>query len=676
MVQVNKWSPRNALNVHDELTEHFTLVLRQWLKERHKKERMRPLYGALGAKKLASIVVQCVLRRMTWELRINEFRRGIANAIRAETSKLKREPIEWDNRTHLRVGGVMLALFMEGVGVIERVIRPFTGDHIIVPTEDALCVLEEVVKNDRESLRDARPARGPVEPRRQRRNCNVSLLGEHAVWALQETEWRINPNIRDVLQEAFHKEAWVPDVPGGETPPLDAKQGTLERKRQGSAYIRWRRKRSEAASIVAAADLAPDPLFMDWVVDHRGRMYARSKLISPQGSDLPRAMLEFSQGVPIGDKAHHLARHGANQWGLSALDYDAREAWVREHEPWIKECARDPLGASWWHGADAPWRFLAFCMEWESYLRHGPDHITRLPCQIDGTCNAFQVAALLLRSDELANAVSLGHRRTDFYQSLVQRVTEMARHDREFGHGWLRLGGRGVIQRKWVKSCCIGLILSQGITPASTTLLRKLVNSKELAGHEPWGGKLRGPCIRFTRWVKEAMGDAAQRSLELQKWIRQSVKRALKADGPLTWETPTGWTVDFSEPHARITTTSAKIMGREVKFEECGMDLDSRDNGKSSRSSPPSVIHSLDASVAGIVVGSVSYPLSIIHDCFAAHAPNMDHLHATVRHAVVRVFDPNPLQSFSESIGDPNPEPLPQGSFDPKEVLSAPYAYT
>lgn len=658
MIRVSGWKPWSKdQDLQLDLTEHMRGVLRDWLQgAKNRTAKLLKRKSNAARIELAVPAVKAILPRLLQGMPTTPLFRAVGAECGFEGDEA------W------QVGGLMCWLFHDTTGLISRIRRG--RDMVWIPSDTAFELLEDIAKVERQATLPAPLEHETIRTRRVRKNAVVGEAATKAIWKLQDLPWRVNSRIAGVITAGFHGAQFLPGMAGGERPePRKGKEWQAKRAR--AAFYRWMRKRTSVAASVTAIEAATDPLFFGWSLDHRGRMYPRAQEMSPQGGDLPRALLEFHEGVPIGDSAHHLARHGANQWGLGALEFHQREQWVHQHEPWIRECVADPLGCDWWHGADAPWRFLAFCFEWVDYLEYGAEHITHLPVQIDGSCHGFQQVALLLRDRSLAEKVSLGPERSDYYQSLVTKVNEIARgHDD--GGGWLRLSGRGSVERKWVKLSALGLLLSTGSAGASTLLLNKLLDQGTPS--EGWNGRLRGPAINFCKWVREAMGEEMDRTIGVQKWIRASVRRAAAAGGPLTWTTPLGFTLDLREGVAQTRKEYLMINGRtrRMEFEDREDDLDL---ARTVRTCVPSMLHALDGGVAHGVLQFTHYPVSTIHDCFGAHAPNLDHLHATVRHVLATTFSGNLLEDFATSIGDPEPAPLELGDFDPSEVKDAPYAY-
>jgi hypothetical protein len=177
---------------------------------------------------------------------------------------------------------------------------------------------------------------------------------------------------------------------------------------------------------LALDELCPDnstdslTFYLPWKADYRGRIYAQTPYFTPQGGDLQRALLEFTNGQVLTDSgASALRRHGANLVkrerllkdlgidGRPVITFDERERWVSAHESEILASAESPLTESFWREvADKPMQFLAFCLAYQQWHTH-PELPVYLPVQIDGTCNGLQHIAALTGDVALAEAVNV-----------------------------------------------------------------------------------------------------------------------------------------------------------------------------------------------------------------------------------------------------------------------------
>jgi len=185
------------------------------------------------------------------------------------------------------------------------------------------------------------------------------------------------------------------------------------------------------------------PFFLPWKADYRGRLYAETPWLTPQGGDAQKALLEFAQGRALDEKgAQALRLHGANlvrtsqileDLGIAdrqVLTLDERIQWVCNHEGQILASAASPLTESfWWRtsGKKKPLQFLAFCCAYRCW-RDNPQAPIHLPVQIDGTCNGLQHISALMGDEALAQAVNVLPRADglpgDIYSELAREASK------------------------------------------------------------------------------------------------------------------------------------------------------------------------------------------------------------------------------------------------------------
>lgn len=230
------------------------------------------------------------------------------------------------------------------------------------------------------------------------------------------------------------------------TPPPAGERKTIQRPAEflDSPLAR------QALAQLCPADASPPPFYLAWKADYRGRIYAETPWLTPQGGDLQRALLEFAQGRALDEPGvSALRRHGANlvrrgrllaDLGIAdrqVVTLEERERWVREHETEILASAASPLTAPFWREvAGKPLPFLAFCLAYHQW-REDPSAPIHLPVQIDGTCNGLQHIAALTGDAGLARAVNVLPREDglpgDIYSELAVAAAE--------GLGQLDAGG-------------------------------------------------------------------------------------------------------------------------------------------------------------------------------------------------------------------------------------------
>ena len=145
-----------------------------------------------------------------------------------------------------------------------------------------------------------------------------------AVNALQETPWRINKRVLDVvlalrdigLEIAGLPEKYDPAIHGE---PADWKKESHSKYEEGMKHMM---KNFECGRTLGVAQTyrREERFYFVHTLDFRGRAYPVTSYLSPQGKDLDRGLLTFAKecAEPLGERgAICLARHGANCWGLN-----------------------------------------------------------------------------------------------------------------------------------------------------------------------------------------------------------------------------------------------------------------------------------------------------------------------------------------------------------------------
>ena len=180
-----------------------------------------------------------------------------------------------------------------------------------------------------------------------------------ALNAAQETAWSVSPAILDVLSELWDigsAEGNIPPRHDEDLPPrpfdIDANEDARKQWRGEAAKVHAlnRENRSRRIQFRISVQTAEkysrfDKLYFPYQMDFRGRIYAVPSF-NPQGPDYMKALLQFSEGVPLGsDGWTWLAVQLANTGAFDKMDKQplaTRIQWVLDNHDAILACARDP----------------------------------------------------------------------------------------------------------------------------------------------------------------------------------------------------------------------------------------------------------------------------------------------------------------------------------------------
>lgn len=297
-----------------------------------------------------------------------------------------------------------------------------------------------------------------------------------AVNGLQQTSWRVNTEVLDVLQEVCKKglPIAIPDTLGKDEPvnPLaflddetkllkgDELKATLTAE-QYNAFISWKREkkgwhdeeRSRVSNVIELGrtrKLAEiysefDEIYFVYSLDFRQRFYTRAAGLSPQGNDLQRGLLRLAKRKPLGLWGHYwFLLHGAGLWGWDKLSFTQRLNNVNEPEfkDMVIRVASDPIKHTEWAMADKgdkAWKFLAWCFEAADYYAHlaagkpSDTFETFIACSQDGTCSGLQHYSAMLKDPVGARAVNLtsSEEPQDIYNWVLDVVKRKLQEDSE-----------------------------------------------------------------------------------------------------------------------------------------------------------------------------------------------------------------------------------------------------
>lgn len=531
---------------------------------------------------------------------------------------------------------------------------------------------------------------------------------------IQETPWRINARVLAVMTEAWEKGLPLPAIPSREDVPLPEKPVDIETNEEArKAYREEARKahqknaqlRSERFAFsrivnIAAENREEEVIYFPHRLDFRGRCYAMSTALHPQGPDEARALLEFSEGKPLGERGlFWLGVHGANVFGNDKVSLEERYQWAIDNADRVAQMIVDPLNDLWWTEADKPWSFLAWAFEWGTFYAMAfadfPAHtfVSHLPIALDGSCNGIQHYSAMLRDEVGGAAVNLvpSDKPQDIYQEVADRVIEkladvaakLDHPDHFFAYQWLHFGIDRKITKRAVMVLPYGGTFKSCMDYVSDAVMERLASGQE----NPFGDALMKALGYLAKLVWESISDVVIAARAAMKWLQDVSRICTKAGVPIRWTTPTGFIAvqDYREVSGRLIET--RFMGKIMKYRST--ETTDRINGdKQASALAPNVVHSLDAAammrtiVAAKAEGITSF--AMIHDSYGTHAADTERFSAILRECFVDMYSETDfLEHFRDEIAEQLPvevaatlPPLPaKGSLDLSEVLRSRYFF-
>lgn len=525
-----------------------------------------------------------------------------------------------------------------------------------------------------------------------------------AVNSMQKTPWTINKEVLNTLQQVWERNLSIGlpkkepvDIPKFriDTKPKDMDPNTFKE------FLSWKAevsqlytdeisRASRAYEVSRVIGMAKnysryDSLWFVYQCDFRGRVYASSSGLNPQGADFNRALLKFRDGKVLGQNGlYWLAVHGANCFGVDKVSFDARVDWVMSKIDRIQATKTDPMdNTEFWGEAEYPYMFLAFCMEFAEAVYDPDTFISHLPVGMDGSCNGLQNFSALLRDTVGGAATNLrpSEEPADIYQQVAnrayQRIKEMPVSDERTQ--WLafvdkhdgisrKIAKRPVMTLPYgsTKYACFGFVVD-AIREIDADFFPDLNKAASYFNDVLW----------------ESIGDVVVSAREAMGWLQQIAKITAARNLPVWWVNPAGFpvyqAVKKTSSHRLRTTLMGGIQLRLNKnTNQISME-------KQIQGVAPNFVHSIDSAHMMLTVneavsqGIVNF--SMIHDDFGTHAADVEQFRNIIKACFVAMYKDNePLHDLyitaTLAVPDGEVPPVPDcGELDLNDILESEYFF-
>jgi DNA-directed RNA polymerase len=527
----------------------------------------------------------------------------------------------------------------------------------------------------------------------------------NSVNALQRTAWKVNKPVLEVMRNYWERSHALSSLPGREDMELPQKPDDIASNE--AARKEWRTKaarvhrtnvalrslRIHAAKLFFVADkFKEQPAFhFPYQLDFRGRVYAVPSYLSPQGNDASRALLTFANGEPMKDAtdAEWLKIYGANLFGVDKVTFEDRKAWVDANAKDIIASAEDPLNHHWWESASEPWQFLAWCFEWNGWVKQGPGFVTHLPVCVDGTNNGLQILSLLTRDEIAAEATNVlpGQQPQDIYREVADNALKLMSieadpKNAEIARYWLAFG----INRKTTKRPVMVLPYGgkfQSCRAYIQDWYEETAREKKLELPDSKTVFLR--CHYLAKIVWASISFCVGRPREAMTWLQEVASIVTASGQPIRWVTPVGLEVEQAYFDVKKFTVQATLGDKSRVTVNLAKDSNKLSRSQQRNGIAPNFVHSLDAAA---LMRTVNHCLKagvasfcMIHDSYGALSTRMHEVSAYLRVSFHELFGPDLLNDFRTQLlaqvpaGTELPEVPEKGSLNPSLVLQSEFFF-
>jgi DNA-directed RNA polymerase len=524
--------------------------------------------------------------------------------MRASARKVETKFVDWTQKQRALVGLKLVELFIDSTALARVHVETTRGQttKTVEATEETLAWLEEEHKRSAflsplylptviPPKKWSTPTSGGYYSGRVRRLTLVKTPNKRyldglskidmphvysALNSIQETPWSINTKVLDTMSEMYDRGYSFGAIPEPQSTPLPAKPFWLAKEikyedmtdDQQKEFMRWKgetkatheanarskAKRIQFIRMKWVADMFKDraAIYFPHQLDFRGRVYPVTLYLHPQGADSCRGLLHFSEAVEIGsnEAVKWMASHGAGCWGVDKVSFEDRSAWVKANEKHILASAEDPISNRFWTTAEKPWQALAFCFEWAGYVREGLAYKSRLPVQMDGTCNGLQNFSALLRDPVGASAVNLlpGPKPSDIYQKVADVVLKSIQRDATSGEeevsklalGWLSFTGKW---RSVAKRPVMTLAYGAKRFGFRDQVFQDTIKEWKQTSPEtfPFEGDGFAAASYMGGLIWDAVGEVVVAAKHAMDWLQGCSRVVSKNNEPMIWKTPVGF---------------------------------------------------------------------------------------------------------------------------------------
>ena len=521
---------------------------------------------------------------------------------------------------------------------------------------------------------------------------------------LQRTPWKVNREVLRVVDTVSRSRnigelvmappedkptapEWFETVGDGERTPEQEKEFADWKAAMTGWYTTTKLQRTArqrfGTSLRTAREYEEYPeFFFVHFCDSRGRVYPMSQGITPQGSDVQKALIHFARGEPVTDPAAlaWFFIHGANKWGFDKAPLQERADWHKDKIDLILAMADDPESNQDWLKADNPCQFLAWVLEFRQWYLNPRGFLSHLPISLDGSCSGLQHFSAMLRDPVGGKATNLipNPVMQDIYKMVAEATTvrlQQAEPDAEgYRQRWLDHGINRSLTKRSVMTTPYGVTKNSALRYVIEDYLRP-------NGFIPPREQYKAAAY-LMNYVWPAIGDVVVKGREAMSWLEAGAKQIIKAgkakEGDITWVTPSGFLASQAYYETEEHNVRTLLFGH-AKI-KCVAESTTPSKDRHSNGMAPNFVHSMDASHLHLTtvraedeVPGIS--LAMIHDDFGTHAAHTPMLYHALRDEFVKMYEGNePLDELAAKYNLPPPPE--KGSLDLSGVRDSEFVFS
>ena len=426
-------------------------------------------------------------------------------------------------------------------------------------------------------------------------------------------------------------------------------------------------------------------------MDSRGRFYTVQHGISPQGSDIEKAMLQFKTGTLWNDVVkRNMTIHTANCAGMDKLTFDDRVKWTEDNMENIEYSYMALLGGETTTWLDqfkgekkTKWQLIAAIGVWgQIATSESPEEEwIKVPIGLDATCSGLQILSVIGRDETCAEHVNIKKCEYapvgDLYQHVGGNIYDALQNEDK---KCATLKSHPVLQDRSAKlwrKLPKRLTMTYPYACQARSMGNSAFEDRKDHGDDIIAELKYKECLEFGEIGFQQIERALPRAASVMGFLQDCASTV--KEGTLSWTNGlTGFRAYQRYEKSKGTQVKCEInsVRRDITIHEWYNMAKKADH---KRAISANFTHSQDSALLTITVDRLiedGYKeFHVIHDQIGVHAGGVDDVSIHVRGAFLDLYeDGDTLELFAEEIGV-NVQVPEKGTYNIYEIMFAEYLF-
>ena len=437
------------------------------------------------------------------------------------------------------------------------------------------------------------------------------------------------------------------------------------------------------SAIALAADVEYETLYFQHNLDSRGRIYALSNVLHPQGPDHHKALLRFVHSGPVDERWIYI--HIANCAGQDKLSFDDRIQWTMDNLYKIQAVGKDPHSVvarafydeiNIYKESKTKWQWLAACIELVQYFETGE---WTIPVGVDATSSGLQFLAACSKDESLAQHVNISTCNYapvgDVYQMIGNELIQQVDLTKAPALTGLGIGDKPL--RKLCKRSAMTYPYScKGDSMGEHLYEDRGGSDGDGYGHKSLDMMSFKECAYLGNLQYEVIQGALPRAAAAMQAM-QDCFTGYKGDPTVTWHNPVGFRVTQHKPATKNSKVQLEFDNHPTVQVVVYAELSTASTSKHKQAISPNVIHSLDSSMMVMSICAAAdagvYDFHAVHDQMGSYSGCTDLIGHVARKAFYDIVTSDPIKSAMDEAVPGKYKAPKQGAWNPSDVLTSAY---